>query len=45
MTELRRADWSQTRTNTGVLISPKPDLGRKQATATKTYKIIPRLLA
>ena len=45
MAESRRADWSQTRTNTGVLISPKPDLGRKQATATKIYNIIPRLMA
>jgi hypothetical protein len=28
----------------GVLISPLPDPGRKQATATKTYNTIPRLV-
>jgi len=31
--------------NTGVLISPEPDPERKQATATKTYNTIPRLMA
>jgi len=31
--------------SSGVLISSKPDPGRKQATATKTYNTIPRLMA
>ena len=30
---------------TGVVISPCPDPGRKQSTATKTYNTIPRLMA
>ena len=29
---------------TGVLISPQPDRGRKQATVTKAYNTIPRLM-